>query len=108
MAGSGGNVQNTSTFQTSSLSIDREHPTSDVLEAVVKAGENFGYDFDENETGYGFLAVYGDKIESSIGKKSEALRVEYNEEESELYVQGATRSNITTSLASLVETELEK
>ncbi len=106
MAGAGGDVQPTSTFQTSSLDIDEDYSISEVLDTVVTAGENLGYEFDEKETENGFLALYGDSLEAAVGTEDEALRVKYNDEESELYVQGVTRTSMATSLTALVEREL--
>lgn len=108
MAGAGGSVQPTSTFQTSSLEIDSEYDASDVLETVVIAGENLGYEFDKEETEDGFLAFYGNSPHTAVGTKNESLRVEYKEEDSELYVRGASRSNVPESLTSVVESELEQ
>lgn len=108
MGGAAGPLQSTSTFETYELEIDGEHSVSEVLEAVIEAGDVSGYDLSEVETECGFLASYGDSIRESLGTENEALEVEYDSEKSELYIQSASKSMAARSLAATVEDNLEQ
>ena len=104
----GGPLQPKSTFETHELGIDEEYSVSDVLEAVIEAGDAAGYDLNEVETEYGFLASSENGVSEAVGTENEELEVEYDSEKSELYIQSASRSMAARSLAATVENNLEQ